>query len=276
MSLEFGSHIPFLRARDRFRIGILSLILGISAAAQDGKVDLNAEGKMTLPASVVPPGYVPFFQDEFSGRTVENLDMASQLVYHRFFNAPGLGTKAPAFALVDNSTRETVLLKDLHREKPVVLFFGSLGCDVMADGVEQLLEVYREYREEVNFVMVYIREAHSVNGFGPERASVEDPETNLERSAAARQCRETIGIPFRILLDTMDDRAATRWAAWPLRLYAVDTDGTVIYTGKPGPWGFNPGGGFVAKGADGLRAHSGYFSQESLEEFLSRLRGRKD
>ena len=82
------------------------------------------------------------------------------------------------------------------------------------------------------------------------------------------QCQAALEIPFPILIDTMDDRTATRWAAWPIRLFVVNTTGTVIYAGKPGPWGFDPGGGFKAEGHDKLRPHPERFSQESLEDFL--------
>jgi hypothetical protein len=38
----------------------------------------------------------------------------------------------------------------------------------------------------------------------------------------------------------MDDAVAERWGAWPERLFVVDADGTVVYAGEQGPWGFWP------------------------------------
>ena len=210
----------------------------------------------------------PYFQDQYSGKPVSDIDMASDLVVARFYNAPCYDTKAPPFALADLETDETVFLKDLHQERPVVLLFSSWGCDVMRDSIGELLAVYEEFKDSFDFVMVYIREAHSLSGLHPDLAKVEDPATLTQRKAAARACREDLKLPFRILVDRIDDRVATRWAAWPIRLYVVNTEGTVVYSGKPGPWGYSPGKGFEASLAKELRKHEDRFSQVSLEEFL--------
>lgn len=211
----------------------------------------------------------PFSQDQFSGRTVQNLEMAKDLVLNRFYNAPRYGSMAPNFALVDAETGETLTLTDLRKEKPVVLFFGSYGCDVFRAGFDELLAVYEKYKDEVNFVMVYVREAHTLNGFGADRARVVDPRSTEERLRVARRCRDEMKIPFRVLVDPVDDRVATRWASWPIRLYVIDRGGTVVYSGRPGPWGFSPGGGFKAQHADEILPHPDRFSQDSLEDFLA-------
>ena len=96
-----------------------------------------------------------------------------------------------------------------------------------------------------------------------------DPDTISGRSLAATACRTALKIPFRILIDSMDDRVATRWAGWPVRIFVVECDGTVVYSGRPGPWGFSPGEGFKPSLADRLRPHADRFNQESLLDFLS-------
>ena len=212
----------------------------------------------------------PFSKDEFSGKTVLSAEMAQDVAIGRFFNAPKYGTRAPAFALTDIDSGETVTLTDLRKEKPLVLFFGSYGCDVMRGSVDIVVDLYEEYKDRVDFVMIYIREAHALDGFGSERARVEDPKSTLERIKVARLCRDSNRIPFRVLVDPVDDRVATRWAAWPIRLFVVDRGGTVVYAGKPGPWGFSPGKGFVAQHAEEMRKHEDRFNQESLDEFLEK------
>lgn len=211
----------------------------------------------------------PFDSDSYSGKTVLNEEMAMKIARGRFFNAPPLGTKAPAFELEDADTGEKVSLAELHAEKPVVLFFGSYGCNVARNAFDVLRAVHEDFPDDFEWVMVYIREAHSVNGWNPHLARVVDPSTALQRRGAAIQCREDMGIPFRILVDGIQDPVATRWAAWPLRLFVVDRRGTVVYSGKPGPWGFSPGKGFIAKDAEDLRPHPDRFSQEPLEDFLA-------
>lgn len=218
----------------------------------------------------------PFHQDEFSGRTVNSMKMASAIVVNRFYNAPRYGTRAPSFAAEDIETGETVLLKELYSEKPVVLLFSSWGCDVMRDSSADLLAVYEKFRKDFSFVMIYIREAHSLDGHHSRLGRVTDPKTAAQRISAARGCRKALKLPFRILTDRIDDRIATRWGAWPIRLFVVNTEGTVVYSGKPGPWGYSPGNGFKADLADELKKHSDRFNQESLEGFLESYLRRKN
>lgn len=69
--------------------------------------------------------------------------------------------------------------------------------------------------------------------------------------------------PFTVLVDDMDDSVAIRWSAWPERLFVIDAEGFVRYTGEQGPFGFWP-----------LRAHppgvvkEGFSPGEPLDEFL--------
>lgn len=212
----------------------------------------------------------PFDQDEYSGRTLETFGDRYEMVKSRFFNAPRYGSKAPPFTLEDLQTGEKLRLRDLHQDRPVVLLFGSIGCDVMRDGFPEVLKAYESHRNEFQFVLIYIREAHSLDvEDAAHEARVPDPKSFLERRLAATTCRVQINVPFPILIDTLDDRTATRWAAWPVRVFVVDTEGIVVYSGRPGPWGFNPGGEFQPELSEELRPHADRFNQESLQEFLS-------
>ena len=79
-------------------------------------------------------------------------------------------------------------------------------------------------------------------------------------------------VPFPIYVDSIDDRVATRWGAWPVRIFVLGADGTVLYCADTGPWGFNPGLGFKPAELDSLVKRPDRFSEESLEEFLRRFR----
>jgi len=43
-----------------------------------------------------------------------------------------------------------------------------------------------------------------------------------------------------ILVDGMENAASIAFAAWPERIYVVGRDGRIIYSGAPGPYGFDP------------------------------------
>jgi len=121
-------------------------------------------------------------------------------------------------------------------------------------GTVRLREIYEQHRDRVEFLTIYIREAHptdgwwlgggltgmAVRGFTPSVTDVRDPRTLEERRAvASRFAAEALpGTP--VLVDTIDDAVNKAYAGWPTRLYLVDVDGRVAYAGTPGPWGFKP------------------------------------
>ena len=103
----------------------------------------------------------------------------------------------------------------------------------------------------MQFLGIYIREAHALDGVLPERQSgtwlmgtserglfVETPLTPEERLALAHRCEKEMELGFPLLVDGLDDAVEAAYAAWPERLYLVDLDGTVVYRGEKGPDGF--------------------------------------
>jgi hypothetical protein len=119
-----------------------------------------------------------------------------------------------------------------------------------------LHSLYEEFSHQVQFIKVYIREAHPVDGwwFGRgfmstllklsrSKASRDlyDPKTIQERRAAAGDCEQSLQYGIKTYGDEMDDRVNKAYAAWPTRLYLINKDGIVIYAGGLGPFGFKPG-----------------------------------
>ncbi|MFT5376103.1 MAG: hypothetical protein ACI906_002937 [Candidatus Latescibacterota bacterium] len=104
-----------------------------------------------------------------------------------------------------------------------------------------LRDLYKEYGEQVQFIVVYIREAHPLDGWdlGSENR-LRDPQTITERRRVAGQCEAAMQYDIGTYVDEMDDAVMTTYAAWPERLYLVDMQGHVAYAGGLGPWGFSP------------------------------------
>lgn len=105
----------------------------------------------------------------------------------------------------------------------------------------------------MQFLGIYIREAHALDGVLPERQSgtwlmgtserglfVETPASPDERLALAKRCGNEMALGFPFLVDGLDDAVEAAYAAWPERLYLVDLDGTIVYRGEKGPDGFLP------------------------------------
>ena len=118
-----------------------------------------------------------------------------------------------------------------------------------------LHDLYKRYHDRVQFLVIYIREAHPIDGWwlgggimglllklkrSKAATDVYDPKTIEERRAVAGQCEVALQYGIRTYVDEMDDAVNKAYAAWPTRLYLVGVDGRVVYAGGLGPWGFKP------------------------------------
>jgi hypothetical protein len=74
-----------------------------------------------------------------------------------------------------------------------------------------------------------------------EKIVFNDPKTLEERCQAAKDFATQFKVTLPILVDTMDDKMESAFAAWPDRIYIIGADGKVAYKGKPGPFGFKVG-----------------------------------
>jgi iodothyronine deiodinase-like protein len=61
-----------------------------------------------------------------------------------------------------------------------------------------------------------------------------------DRFAAARAGVERLGLTMPVLVDGMDDAVSNAFAAWPERIYVVDGNERIAFTGGPGPFEFDP------------------------------------
>ena len=111
--------------------------------------------------------------------------------------------------------------------------------------MDALEELHRQYRNQVAFFVIYIKEAHPEDGWvlGRNRRAdvrVQDPTTDQQRADVAQTCvvRMRIGIP--VLLDGIDNAVASAYGGWPDRLYLIGRDGRIAFQGGQGPFGFKP------------------------------------
>ena len=105
--------------------------------------------------------------------------------------------------------------------------------------------MYETYHKDVEFLVIYIREAHALDGVSPMGGRgmplVEEPTTKEERKAIARTCSAKLDMsPMTVLIDDMKDTTNASYSGHPDRLYLVGKDGKIAYAGDRGPWGFKP------------------------------------
>jgi hypothetical protein len=105
--------------------------------------------------------------------------------------------------------------------------------------VGALSRLYERYRSEVEFLVVYVREAHPEDGWvlaenRRESFAVHAPRSTEERAACVTHFR----LDLPVVVDRVDDEVARRYGGWPDRLYLIGRDGRIAYQGGPGPDGF--------------------------------------
>lgn len=109
----------------------------------------------------------------------------------------------------------------------------------------ELERLYYQYKDRVDFHIVYVREAHpsdgwQVNANKKQGIEIEEPKTEKERHEVANLCKDKLKISIPIIVDSMDNKVEIAYAAWPDRIYIIGKDGIIRYQGKPGPAGFKP------------------------------------
>ena len=118
-----------------------------------------------------------------------------------------------------------------------------------------LRDLYEQYQDRVQFLLIYIREAHPKDGWwlgggvagmylkarkSKAATDVYDPKTIEERQAVAGRCEVTLEYGIQTYVDSIDDAVNKAYAAHPTRLYLVGLDGCMVYAGGLGPFGFKP------------------------------------
>ena len=103
--------------------------------------------------------------------------------------------------------------------------------------------LYRRYRDEVAFFVIYIGEAHpsdlwQVPNNLKDQVIVRSPADEAERTAMAELCVTRLAIEVPALVDHFEDSTERAYTGWPERLYLVDREGRVAYKSRPGPFGF--------------------------------------
>ena len=102
--------------------------------------------------------------------------------------------------------------------------------------------LYRAYKNNVQFLLVYVKEAHPADGRQMEvnrRTGVvyNTPTTLQERAHIASDCVKTLKFDFPCLLDDMQNTVQQTYNGWPARFCLVDKEGKIAYISKPGPRG---------------------------------------
>jgi tetratricopeptide (TPR) repeat protein len=167
--------------------------------------------------------------------------------------ANGFGFDRPAqsdVGIAAGSPASPIAGLELKRpSKPIVLVFGSYTCPKLRGSAVDLKGISERYGGQVDFRLVYIREAHAQGG--PEaqwQSTINErdgialaPARNLiEKKEHADLCLRKLNLPFTAIVDGMDGAAETAYQAWPSRVYLIGRDGRVAFNSRLGELDFRP------------------------------------
>ena len=95
------------------------------------------------------------------------------------------------------------------------------------------------YRNDIEFLIVYIREAHpNMLKEGNETGIVGRPRNLDERVILATECVSKYKLSAPMVIDGMDGQVNNAYKAAPVRVTVVDIDGKVSFYAGPGPFDF--------------------------------------
>jgi hypothetical protein len=107
--------------------------------------------------------------------------------------------------------------------------------------------LHERYADRVEFVAVYVREAHPGDGVWPSEfklgtgGAINQPTAIDQRVDVACECCKVLEVSMPLLVDDVDDRVGRAYSGMPDRLYVIDREGKIVYKGGRGPFGFKPG-----------------------------------
>jgi hypothetical protein len=111
--------------------------------------------------------------------------------------------------------------------------------------VGEVVQIYNDYKDRVDFLTVYVREAHPTDEWQM-KSNVKDdvcyaqPKTLEQRVAIAKDFTARYKFPLPFGIDDMSNAADSVYAAWPERLYIIDETGHIVYRGGMGPFHYKP------------------------------------
>ena len=123
-----------------------------------------------------------------------------------------------------------------------MLEFGSYTCPVFRQNVPKTKKLYEKYKDRVNFLLVYVIEAHPAKSISPYRGDewtmmysedkqgkpVKQPQTYEERIKLASKCIKDAAIRVPVVVDKMDNSIWKKYGPAPNLAYLIGMDKKVV------------------------------------------------
>lgn len=106
--------------------------------------------------------------------------------------------------------------------------------------VKDFCQVVRDFNSDFDFVVIYVEEAHAIDGAWPvpmNRFDISTHRSMEDRMLAARHLVPYINC-CPIYLDNMENAACTAYGAFPERFYVI-IDGVIRFASDEGPMNYS-------------------------------------
>jgi cytochrome oxidase Cu insertion factor (SCO1/SenC/PrrC family) len=145
----------------------------------------------------------------------------AQLIQHP--ENPRPGELAPEFSLEDTNG-QTWSLREL-RGRPAVFLIGSGTCPVTQGNLPGLQELYSEYSDRCQWLMLYVREAHPGEKMSAHKS-------HEQKRSQADYFREVTNTPWPVLVDEVNGEVHKQYGLLPNSVFLIDADGRVSFVGE--------------------------------------------
>jgi peroxiredoxin len=153
--------------------------------------------------------------EHFSRELLEDLARTS-------FSGPEPGDRAPDFKAT-SLQGDSVQLSDFQDKQNVLLLFGSATCPMTAASIVEMNRLYEDFRgEDVEFLFVYVREAHPGERI-PAHGEIDD------KIAAAELLRREEGLQMPVLVDDLRGSIHRKYGQLPNPAFLIDKSGRIAF-----------------------------------------------
>jgi thiol-disulfide isomerase/thioredoxin len=131
------------------------------------------------------------------------------------------GDAFPEFELTSTDGSRLVNA-DIFADRPVLFVFGSMTCPMTASSAPSIQDLYDEFGDRVEFVMLYVREAHPGENF----SQVETMQDKLE---SARALQKFYNINWIVAADSVDGDLHLALDPKPNAAYLINSKGKILF-----------------------------------------------
>lgn len=136
-------------------------------------------------------------------------------------NAAGPGDSFPAFELV-TTNGDRLVNEDIFGDRPVLFIFGSMTCPMTASSAPSVQDLYNEFGDRVEFIMLYVREAHPGENYG-------QAETMEDKLNSAQALKDFYGIEWTVAADNVDGDLHRALDPKPNAAYLTNSKGDIMF-----------------------------------------------